>query len=341
MTPDVRRARTAFLWVGVIVPLAVIALATAIVVAWLPQIPDPSATHWSGGHPDDFGPPWVHPILLAGAGGGVVALFATITLVAHRVTRGTDAARPQWSGTARLLGASALGLSVYLSFLTLAAVGIQRGLDDAADPASITPWALGGLALLVGVTVLGWFLQPKAAGVPRETAGDAIPLALRDGERAVWVGTVAMARSGVIVLGVSLFVLALATVFSFAAGGEAGWITAIVLILVAVLVATMLVFRVRITADGLLVRSAVGWPRTRIPAGEVASVRATEIDPFAEFGGWGWRYALDGRRGVVLRKGEALEVTRRNGTVFVVTVDDAATAASVLATAVKKGEPTE
>ncbi|QTV79896.1 EbsA family protein [Microbacterium sp. NIBRBAC000506063] len=146
-------------------------------------------------------------------------------------------------------------------------MGIQRGLDDAADAASITPWALGGLALLVGVTVLGWFLQPKAAGVPRETAVDAIPLALRDGERAVWVGTAAMARSGMIVLGVSLFVLALATVFSFAAGGEAGWITAIVLILVAVLVATMLVFRVRITADGLLVRSAVGWPRTRIPAG--------------------------------------------------------------------------
>ncbi|QTV79897.1 DUF1648 domain-containing protein [Microbacterium sp. NIBRBAC000506063] len=71
-----------------IVPLAVIALATAIVLAWLPQIPDPSATHWSGGHPDDFGPPWVHPVLLAGAGGGIVALFATITLLAHRATRG-------------------------------------------------------------------------------------------------------------------------------------------------------------------------------------------------------------------------------------------------------------
>ncbi|MBD3752872.1 MAG: hypothetical protein IE935_10685 [Micrococcales bacterium] len=42
------------------------------------------------------------------------------------------------------------------------------------------------------------------------------------------------------------------------------------------------------------------------------------------------RFAIDGRRGVVLRRGEALEVTRRSGRVFVVTVDDASTASALL-----------
>lgn len=156
-----------------------------------------------------------------------------------------------------------------------------------------------------------------------------------------WAGTATMARSGRIVLGVSLVVLLAATVLSFAAGGAAGWITLTTLLVLTVLVATMLVFRVRVDTRGLLVRSAVGWPRTWIAAAEIASVRVTEIDPFAEFGGWGWRYGVDGRRGIVLRAGEALEVTRRGGTVFVVTVDDAATAASLLAEAVNKGESAE
>jgi len=77
----------------------------------------------------------------------------------------------------------------------------------------------------------------------------------------------------------------------------------------------------------------MGWPRIEIPAAEIASVRAVRVDPFAEFGGWGYRFGVDGRRGVVLRAGDALEVARTNGRVFVVTVDDAATAASVLALA--------
>jgi hypothetical protein len=40
----------------------------------------------------------------------------------------------------------------------------------------------------------------------------------------------------------------------------------------------------------------------------------------------------------VLRAGDALEVTRSDGRVFVVTVDDAATAASVLAASVPSSE---
>ena len=43
----------------------------------------------------------------------------------------------------------------------------------------------------------------------------------------------------------------------------------------------------------------------------------------AEFGGFGWRIGLDGRTGIVLRTGPAIEVERRDKRPLVVTVDGA------------------
>ena len=57
------------------------------------------------------------------------------------------------------------------------------------------------------------------------------------------------------------------------------------------------------------------------------------MGPFGDFGGWGIRWGIDGRFGIVLRTGEGIEVTGENGRVRVVTIDDAATAAAVLSAA--------
>lgn len=146
----------------------------------------------------------------------------------------------------------------------------------------------------------------------------------------LWSNTAMMAPRGRIVLGVATLVMILLTFATFAAGGSAGWIIAIGTVLIATLVATQLAFRVQVRQDGLLIRSVYGWPRTMIPLSDVASVAVTEINPFPDFGGWGWRYGANRRRGVVLRKGEALEVTRSDGRVFVVTVDGAKKAATIL-----------
>jgi len=52
-----------------------------------------------------------------------------------------------------------------------------------------------------------------------------------------------------------------------------------------------------------------------------------------EFGGWGVRTSVaTGATGVVLRSGEAIEIHRTGGRRFLVTVDDAATGAALLAT---------
>lgn len=338
MTPEIRRARTAFWWVGVILPLSLIALASIVVVAWLPEVPDPAAIHWGLDGADGFGPRWTPLALLIGLGGGTVLLFALIALFSHRLPQRGAAApspQPQWSATARLLGAASLGTAGLMSILAIVSTAAQRGLEDAADAADITPWIPVFLLVMVGLAVAGWFLQPSVSVSPDSSGAAATPLPLADHERAVWMKTVTVARTGQVVLGIGVFIVVAMSVLLLAQGVAAGWITAAVALVLVVLLATTLTFRVRASAAGLRVRSVAGWPRIEIPAAEVASARAVRVDPFAEFGGWGYRFGLDGRRGIVLRSGDALEVTRTNGRVFVVTVDDAATAASVLAAATR------
>ncbi|QGQ19748.1 hypothetical protein GC089_11580 [Cellulomonas sp. JZ18] len=107
------------------------------------------------------------------------------------------------------------------------------------------------------------------------------------------------------------------------------WLLVVVL---AALLAAMSVFRVRVDAAGLTARSALGWPTLRVPLEEVEEARTVTVDPLADFGGWGYRVGAQGRVGVVLRRGEGLEVRRTGGRATVVTVDDAATAAALLNT---------
>lgn len=334
---EVLRARTAFLWVGVFIPLILLALSAIVVLAWLPELPESVGIHWSGdGGPDGFAPQGMlfsTPIL----GAVLVVLFAVMAWFAHRLPgadRGVPAGvpAPRWSPTARFLGAINLGLGAFMALLTVATAGLQRGLADAADAPDITPWTVAGFGVLAVGTVIGWVLQPSVPTNTSPVAATGIPVA--DAERLAWFGRATMARTGVVVLGVSTLVLLGATVFVIARAAEDGWGTAWLLVALSVLmpvvICCMFAFRVRIDRRGLRVRSFLGWPNTRIPLDDIAKVEVVDINPLAEFGGWGWRIGLDGRRGVVLRTGEALQVTRGSGRVFVVTVDGAAEAGSVL-----------
>lgn len=339
MSPDIRRARTAFLWVGVIVPLALIVLAAIVVLSWLPDLPDPAAVHWGPDGVDGFGPRWTPLVLLLGLGGGTVLLFALIAFLAHRGSsrnRAGSPMQPRWSATARLLGAASLGVAGVLSLVAVVTTSVQRGLQDAADAPDIAAWIPAFLVVLLGLGILGWFLQPAVAFVTEGSGAPVAPLALADHERAVWMRSVTVATGGQVVLGISAFIVIAMSVLLLAQGIAAGWIVAAVALMLVALIATGLAFRVRASATGLRVRSVAGWPRLEIPAADIAAVRAVHVNPFAEFGGWGYRIGTDGRRGFVLREGDALEVTRTDGRVFVVTVDDAATAASVLAAAARR-----
>ena len=345
MTSDVRRARIAFLWMGVIIPLTILAVSAVIVAFWLPEIPEPAAIHWSEDGVNGFGPGWTYLAILGGIAVMVIG-FALLAWFAHRLPQNgrqvasADGERPQWSSTARFLGAMNLGMAALISLVCLVGVGSQRGLADAADTPDIGLAVLLGFVLMAGGVALGWFLQPATPLPERSrTERPADPLETWATERLVWIGTAAIAGGALAVIGGSLLLVCALTAIMIATG--TGGVTTVVIMLVtcAILIAALITtfaFRVRIGPTGLLVRSLAGWPKFEIPAADIASVRATVVDPFGEFGGWGLRYGLDGRYGVVLRRGEALEVTRVGGRRFVVTVDDAQTAAAALAAVARK-----
>lgn len=327
------RSRTAFLWVGVILPLVILVSVAAVITAWLPELPDPVATHWGVDGVDGYGPRWSAIALPLGVGGGVIVLIAAMSAFAHRMPQSSaQPAMQPWGPTSRLLAGLNLGLSAFICFLSLVTSAVQRGLDDAAQAPDISGWILPGFALLAVGTAIGWFVQPKSPPRPDRTDASVEVIPLSPTERAAWFGTASMARGGVFVLAGLLTVLLAVTAFELARGGAGGWLLAGLAVLLAWLVCTMLVFRVRVNDEGLRVRSVSGWPSTTIPLDRISSVAVVDVAPMAEFGGWGWRISADGRRGVVLRTGEALQVTRADGRVFVVTVDGARDAAAVLET---------
>ncbi|HWV50232.1 MAG TPA: DUF1648 domain-containing protein [Microbacterium sp.] len=335
MNDDARRSRTAFVLVGLIAPLVLLLLSAAVIVAWMPDLPDPIAIHWGADGVDGFGPKWSYIPLTLGIGAAVVLFDAALALFAHRLPQsGAAPTVGPWSATSRFLGAINLGIAALMSTLAIAGAAMQRGLSDAADTPDITGWMIIGFVLAAGFTVLGWFLQPKPPLSAVESGEPAGGMSLATSERAAWFGTVAMHRVGAIVITGLCAVYLSVTVFAVARAPHDGWTAASILLVMSVVLLVAIgcgiAFRVSVTAGGLRVRSFLGWPDTRIPVDDITRIDVVRIDPLTEFGGWGWRFGTDGRRGVVLRSGEALQVTRSNGRVFVVTIDRAHQAAALL-----------
>ena len=137
--------------------------------------------------------------------------------------------------------------------------------------------------------------------------------------------------------GVILFVSAVmlvtvgTVVLTAVAAPEAVGFALVTLVVVSLLAVMTSWWTVTVDRRGLRAVSAFGWPRVLIPLHEIREVNAIQVSPTADFGGWGWRWDAAGRSGIVMRAGSAVQVTRASGKKFVVTVDDADTAASVLA----------
>jgi hypothetical protein len=84
-------------------------------------------------------------------------------------------------------------------------------------------------------------------------------------------------------------------------------------------------------ADGLTVRGILGRPRVHVPAARILHAEASpHVSPQQYVEGHGWHTSMGATRGVVVREGGALVVDRQAEVPFVVTVDDAATAAALL-----------
>ncbi|AEG43858.1 DUF1648 domain-containing protein [Isoptericola variabilis] len=304
-----------------LVALGTVLLAAAIVWTWRHELPDPVASHWSAaGEPDGFMSLEAFALSSVLLVAGCVALFGAIGW-----SWGTSAS------TRRTVGAATVWSGAFGATLLLAGTASQRGLDDATQATS--PGGALALALVLPLVpaVLAALVVP---GDPREpattpVADDAARVPLAEGERAVWIRR----ADGVPGLAVGALAIALTAVLAVVLQL---WAMLVVPALLAVVLAAMFAFTVRVDASGLTVRSALGWPSTRVPADEIVRADVTRVRPLRDFGGWGWRVGQGGRTGVVLRAGEALEVERTGGRVLVVTVDDAATAAGLLNTVAER-----
>lgn len=301
--------------------LAAVALMGAagllVQVLLLPRLPDRIAIGW-----DAAGAP-------SGTASPMLCVLTSLLLLVVLLLCGALLRPP--GRTARFLGGCLLAASTFGAAFGTGLLVVQLDLPHAsAVPA---PWGLLLLcsALLLPAGALGWLLArpgPEPAFASRHPA--ALPVAR--GERIAWVGGVGMRPALLVILGLagvlaaSCFALAamlgaLPAPLGLSLGAACALLVAVCLCLS--------VFRVRIDRGGVLVRSALGVPRWRIPLDEVDSVAVAEVQPLRDYGGWGLRQAA-GRVAIVLRAGEALEIGRRGRRPLVVSLRDADGAAAVL-----------
>jgi hypothetical protein len=310
--PTLRRRTAA--WVTAL-GLVLLGAATAIALSWREQLPDPVASHWGAdGTADGFTSLTAVLAFMLGFGVPLVLGFGAVTLFLGQ------------SAVIRRIGAGAtIWSALFISLVTLGSLYVQRGLTDAR-----TVPGIGGVLLLAiaGSLVPALIVGAAVPADPRmpttETvASDAPRAKLTAGERTTWEAT-AEARSAV-AIGLVSVALVLAAVLV-----TRMWVLLVIVCVIGLILASMLRWTVHVDSSGLMVRSALGWPRIRVPLDEVIRADVAEIRPVRDFGGWGIRVGKGGRVGVVLRRGEALVVQRTGGRSVAVTVDGARTAAGVL-----------
>lgn len=320
-----RRPLLPFLITAAALPLIVYTAGVVLIVTWFPDLPDTIAIHWGvTGEADGWAPKLSAVLMLAGLGLGMSLLFGGMIFAAAR-------SRQQ---PLRFLAAISLFSAIFLTVLIVWSVSVQR---HGSDEFPFFPGGVIALVLGIAAAVLAYAVLPKVEVAGHvDTPADPIPLGAD--ERAVWVRSV---YAPVGFLGLFLvLVVVIGVVMSTAVAnlGANAWPFGVVgALLLAVLIGSMWA-RVRVDAAGLHVRSGLGVPRFFVHIDAVQSASAVHVTPVGDFGGWGFRWAA-GRFGVVLRAGDAIEVVRTNGKKFVVTVDDAGTAASLLMAYAQRTNP--
>ncbi|MFT0847304.1 hypothetical protein VR010_06045 [Actinomycetaceae bacterium L2_0104] len=257
------------------------------------------------------------------------ALFALVLPVCVAMTAIGGLRRGDGGPTYRFTGAFALGFSALFAVLMAWTAALQADVASWQDSPGILLPLVGSVVIAIGVGTVGWFLQPATVRSPRRSQAFAA-IDIGQSERIAWLRTSTMSRGAMVLLVAIAVALTIGTVIGWLAGSAAtAWILTATTVLVVALMAIMTVFHIRIDRDGLLVRSAAGFPRFHVALADIRAVDVVAVNPVGEFGGVGIRRAPH-RLGVVLRSGEALAVSRADGPEFVVTVDDARTAAAVL-----------
>ncbi|GAA2680974.1 DUF1648 domain-containing protein [Streptomyces lunalinharesii] len=286
------------------------------------RLPERLATHFGGdGRPDGYasaqGLLWgcLGILLVLGVGIGVLVRLGM----------------PARSG--RTLIATGYFTAVVLGYPAAVVLFGNAAATDAAAvrmPLSQLAAALGAGALAAG---LGWLLAGPDPEERRPEPGRVRRLDLPAGVRAGWTRTVSSPPMAALA--------ALMACGGIVMGAFAGWVGGGALLLGALTVAVHCSVRVTVDQRGLTLTPALfPFPLHRVPLDKVAEATSRRISTLAEYGGWGYRIRPGGS-GLLLRSGDGLVLRRTNGREFVVTVDDAATAAALLTTCLDRKRSTQ
>lgn len=314
---DHATARRAAIIAAVWVPLAIVVASLAVIIAVGVSGPSQLIVRWG---PDQrTGPWWTYAVLVAAVGLPVIALIGFFVARATRM-----------AGMNTWMPAIAVGITVFHAI----GMGVGSVVLNASPLAPALPLAIGA-ALAIGAVAATWLLLPQEASATEQVA-PAPALPVRAGEVAAWTGRVELPSWFIALIAAIASALIAVGVLLLLTVGPGLWFVFIAPALMFAALLTTSHFVVMVGPRGFLVRSAIGWPRLRIRAEELAKAGTVTVDPLADFGGWGIRWVIGpdrkGRWGVVTRGGPGLEVFRRDGRSVVVTVDDAGTAAAVLET---------
>ncbi|MEU1819064.1 hypothetical protein ABZ543_28335 [Streptomyces roseifaciens] len=276
-------------------------------------LPDPVATHFSGsGGADGFTALGSFPYQALGLLLVPALLFGGLVYAA----RG-----------ARVLVALGCGVAGLLGAVTVCVV-LGNARAETADQAHLTLGTFGAAAAVAAVAaglgaLAGGRGAPATAPARAAAGAAAVPrLDLREGESAIWTRS---AGSRPLLVGGGALVAAGAVLTPLA-----GWAAGAGLMAGGAVLCACCGVRVTVDRHGLTVNVlGLPRPRVRIPLDRIEEAVHRDVDPLRDLGGWGYR-AVPGRSGFALRSGDAVVARLTTGSEFVVTVDDAVTAAALL-----------
>lgn len=300
-----------------VIPLALTAVAAWLLWSWRGDLPDPVARHWGSDGADGFSSLTTIVIMTVVIGVVLTGTGAVLAIVSNN----------RW--TARIaIGTAAATTALTVAILVVSVAG-QRGLADAAEATLHGGWALAAVAvgMLVGVACAA-LVPTWATAVPDDEGTDVDAAPLGPAEQVAWSRSVGLSTPGVVIVVVSALVVAVIAVVT-----AQGWLTLIPVAIVAMFL-TMATARVAVDRRGVTVRGPLPWPRFHTPLDSIARADVVQVNAIRDFGGFGARLSVmgphRGSRGLVLRSGEALRLTRGDGGRELVVVDDAATAAALV-----------
>ena len=295
-------------------------LAAAVsIVAMLALAPAQVALHWGIDGVDRVGGIGELVALVAALVPSFTVLMAVAAVVALR------------SGTTRgylrllIVLSVAFGLAIAGGVLNLALA--QRGVEN-VETLPVSTALLPLLIAAVAGIAIGGALSLLAPVLPvRATSlAPAAPLRLAPGESAYWSARV---QSPAPVIALVLAAIVIVDVICVLAGLPLYLPVVYTLVLTAL--GSLLGWHVVVDSAGLRATGLLGFPVVRVRADEIAGVSVDTVRAFGDFAGWGVRVDKQGRWGLIVRSGPAIQVERVGTSPLVITVGDANNGAALLA----------